>query len=312
MISIIICSVNPSSLNLLKLNIEETIGIAHEIIAIDNRDANDGLCKVYNRGGAIAIFPVLCFIHEDILFKTKNWGLSLLKHFNDNKVGLIGLAGGDTKGIVPSSWSTCFNPTEISVIQLCKTDTIPQDMFMPENNTKPSGKKVTTLDGVFLCTKKKIFDQFKFDEISLKGFHGYDIDYSLQVLTKYDILVIFDILIYHFSEGKLDKEWLKSTLIITRKWKKTLPVSVNSLSADDLNFYHWKSLQVFLQHLFNLNYSYSKIIFYYLRYSFTRYFKIRRFLSMGKYAIKRMYQNGIKSNPGTIQNSKVDKIGFTN
>lgn len=312
MISIIICSVNQQLLSKLTVNIEQTIGVAYEIIAINNRGANDGICKVYNKGAESAVFPILCFIHEDILFDTRNWGNIILQHFKDSKIGLLGVAGGDTKGLVPSSWSNSFISNEINVIQHSRIDSdIAAHIVITENNNHQRQKKVATLDGVFLCTRKEIFHQFKFDENNLKGFHGYDIDYSLQVLSKYDVAVIFDILLHHFSEGKPDKAWVGSALIISKKWRKQLPVSVHSLTPADFNFYHWKSLQIFLGKLFCLNYSYSQIIFYYITYSCTKYFTLRRFLSMGKYVIGTMYQKSYKNKQAILADYDVNKAEYS-
>jgi hypothetical protein len=229
-------------------------------------------------------------MHEDILFETQNWGPLIVQHFKQHQTGLLGIAGGDTKGLVPSSWSCSFKSNEINIIQHSKKRVEATHIVETYNNLPGAKKKVVTLDGVLLCTKKEIFDQLKFDEINLKGFHGYDIDYSLQVCCYYEVAVMFDVVVHHFSDGKPDKKWVESAVDISRKWKKQLPVSVYQLTAAEFNFYHWKSLQIFLERLFQLNYSYRKIIFYYLRFSFCRYFTIRRFLSMGKYVFLTMWQ----------------------
>ncbi len=312
MISIIICSVNQQLLNKLTVNIAETIGVAYEIIAINNKGSNDGICKVYNKGGESAVFPILCFIHEDILFETRNWGGIIIEHLKDSSIGLLGIAGGDTKGLVPSSWSSSFISNEINVIQHNHIgNDIAEHIVITENNNYQTKKKAATLDGVFLCTRKEIFKQCKFDENNLKGFHGYDIDFSLQVFSTHDVVVVFDILLHHFSEGKPDKTWVDSALIVSKKWRKQLPVSIHSLSPADFNFYHWKSLQMFLEKLFRLNYSYYKIIFFYIRYSFTRYFTVRRFLSMGKYVIGSMYERSYKNKQATTASYEVNKAGYT-
>ncbi len=291
MVSILVCSVNPSLLHQLKENIESTIGVPYEILAFDNRKSNEGLCRVYNRLGKQARYDILCFIHEDILFQTKDWGLAINNHLRDSSTGLIGLAGGDTKGIIPSTWSTGFKSKEINVIQhYYDGNHAAQQVLLSDSDILQSSKKVVNVDGLFLCTKKEVFERFKFDEERLTGFHGYDIDYSLQVFTKYDVKVIFDVLVEHYSTGKINTAWMKSTIIVTKKWKKHLPVSVYNLSKEEFNFFHWKSLQVFIQNLFFLKYNYFTIIYYYLHYSFTKYFSARRFLSMGKYVLSEMLQ----------------------
>jgi hypothetical protein len=309
MISIIICSVNKFLLSQVKLNIEETIGIPYEIIAIDNAVNKEGICTVYNKAGSMAQFPILCFVHEDVSFETKNWGLLVEQHLADSKIGLIGLAGGDTKGIVPSSWSSSFISNEINIYQHYKSGSKPhQHILTTAGGGVKMQKEVVALDGVFLCTRKEIFDRIKFDEINFKGFHGYDIDYSLQILKEFKVAVVFDILLHHYSEGKPDGNWLKSAFIISKKWRSSLPVSAYNLSDKEFNLHHWQILQVFLSHLFRLQYRFDKILFYYLSFSFTRFFTIRRFLSMGKYVLQYFYKKRLgeynKSNH-TIHSGKM-------
>jgi hypothetical protein len=286
MISIIICSINPATLSELEKNIAETIGVPYEIIATDNRTSKQGICKVYNKAATKANFPYLCFIHEDIRFETNNWGYIIARHFKDKTVGLLGVAGGDSKSLVPSSWSIPILSNEINIIQHYKNRKAEAGLITKSGiSDRKSLKEVVAVDGVFLCTRRKIFYQFQFDENCLHGFHGYDIDYSLQVGTKYRVCVMHDLLLQHYSDGTPDQNWVDSAMRISKKWKHQLPVSVVKPTPGQLNLHHWHSLRVFLEQLFRLNYSFPFISKVYLTYSFTRFFSIRRFLSMGKYII---------------------------
>ena len=94
MISVLICSVKPLLLEKVTENIHNTIGVPHEIIFKDNRTENSGVCKVYNELASKSKYDKLCFIHEDVVLKTEDWGKKLIKLFEEDKsVGLIGLAG---------------------------------------------------------------------------------------------------------------------------------------------------------------------------------------------------------------------------
>ncbi len=285
MISVIVCSIDPALLSQLVLNIEQTIGVPFEMLAFDNRETNKSLCAVYNLQGRQAKYNILCFVHEDVLFDTKDWGRKVCYHLSARKTGLIGVAGGDAKSRVPSTWSTVFCSKEMNVIQNDKQAGTAKLLFTSAGNIRHSSTDAACLDGLFLCTRKDVFDEFKFDEERLTGFHGYDIDFSLQVFTKYKVKVVFDILMTHYSSGSVNKSWMQSTLIIAEKWKQHLPLSVYDWSEEERNFYHWKSMQVFLQNLFLLHYPYFKIVRYYLKYSFSGSFSLRRFLSMGKYVV---------------------------
>ena len=285
MLSIIICSVNAGNLAKVSQNIEETVGVPFEIIAFDNSKSKKGICRVYNDGAKKANYEMLCFVHEDVSFSTNNWGKIISRHLADKQTGLLGLAGGDSKSRVPSSWSIPVINNEINIFQHYK-DKSKEPRHIIESSTGDSArKKVVALDGVFLCTRKEIFNEFQFDEQTLTGFHGYDIDFSLQVNSKYNNYVIFDMILHHFSDGTPDRKWVESAELISKKWKNNLPVSIHTLSKSEYNLYHWQSLQVFLKKLIELEYPLSTVLKNYLLYSFNQYFTVRRFLSMGKFVL---------------------------
>lgn len=274
-----------------KKNIAETIGVPYEIIPIDNSKNTYGICKAYNEGGAKARFPILCFMHEDVSFETMNWGEKARAHLSDESTGLLGIAGGDSKALVPSSWSVPAVSNEINLVQHYKSKKLPPEHIVITNNqTEGNLKRVVAVDGVWLCTRKEVFERFTFDDKTFTGFHGYDIDYSLQVSTAYKVCVVFDIVIHHYSEGTPDARWMDSAIKVSKKWKSYLPVSVYNLSEAQYNLHHWNSLQVFIQHLFRLKYNYFVIVRSLLFYSFSRYFSFRRFLSMSKYVLISMYK----------------------
>jgi len=105
MLSIIICSKNPLINPELEKNIRETAGIDYELITIDNSRNEFSLFSAYNFGISKSIYPNICFVHDDVLFKTKNWGALVCQHLNDNNVGIIGIAGGDLVTKIPAPWS---------------------------------------------------------------------------------------------------------------------------------------------------------------------------------------------------------------
>lgn len=296
MLSIVICSVKPDALAALSANIAETVGVPYEIIVVDNSANTYGICTAYNRGGITAKFPFICFIHEDVSFETVGWGQRLCAHLAIKEVGLVGLAGGDTKSNVPSSWSVPVISNEINIVQHYKSDSARTDHLRVSHTARPGDReKVVALDGVLLATRKEVFDEFRFDEKTLPGFHGYDIDYSLQVGTKFELYVAFDIVVHHYSEGSPQRQWVESAIAISRKWKRSLPRSVYSMSPAQHRFHHWHSLRVFMEHLLRLQYSPAVVVQYFLKYSITRYFSPRPFLSVGRFVAAQLV-NGYRTN----------------
>ena len=104
-------------------NITDTIGVPWEAIIIDNTISPKGITQVYNKAAAQAKFDILCFVHEDVLFTTQNWGETLINTFKaDNRVGLIGVAGSKYKSKLPSGWFS-----GISAIDCCNIAHLDKD-----------------------------------------------------------------------------------------------------------------------------------------------------------------------------------------
>lgn len=235
MISIIICSIDIVRLNFIRRNIEETIGVPYELLAIDNSINPKGITSVYNEGVAKAKFENLLFVHEDVKFSTLNWGAKLIDILSDSKIGLVGIAGCAYKAKFPTSWMSHGMEEKlikINIVQHYKHHKKePLHAFQRCGNEDKA--RVACVDGLFLATKKSVIEQFPFDE-NLKGFHGYDIDIALAINQKYHVYVTFDILIEHFSEGTLSKEWIDSTFYLNEKWASQLPCNPTGISKKEM------------------------------------------------------------------------------
>lgn len=214
MLSIIISSYQEHFYTALEKNIAETIGIPYEIIKIDNPNLM-GICEAYNIGASQAQFDYLIFIHEDILFHTKDWGQLLINHLEKENTGVVGVAGSNYVPKAPHGWFIFDEKYNFkNYIQNNKEKTNPETKLM-----KHSFVRVFGLDGVFLAVKKSVYQEFLFDESVIKGFHGYDLDFSLRVATRYHNYVINDVLIEHFSKGNPDKKWFDNNILIREKNK---------------------------------------------------------------------------------------------
>lgn len=234
MISIIISSANAAQLEQVTENITATIGVPFEIIAIDNSKGQLGICAVYNQGIGRAKYGILCFMHEDIIIKTDNWGAILKSIFDNNAdIGLLGVVGGSYKPFTPSTWGGLgvFN-TFSNIIQSYKyTDKPPYHDFRNPDNVKIA--PVACVDGVWLATTNKIAAGFKFDEDTFKGFHAYDLDYSIAIGQQYKVCVTYEILLNHLSEGGYDRAWMEDTLKLHEKWQDVLPINTGNFGRED-------------------------------------------------------------------------------
>ena len=207
-------------------NIEETIGVDYEIIAIDNSEQKYSICSAYNYGAKQSKYPFLCFVHEDVVFHSKLWGEKIISHLTPSQTGIIGLAGSGFIPRIPTKWLK--NERARNIIQSSNhKNYVTKHFIIPENYTL-SKKEVVALDGVFLCMRQVVFVHLQFDE-TLGGFHAYDLDISIQShVAKFTNYVVYDIFIEHLSIGNFNKEYFERTIAVFKKWEKFLPISTKN------------------------------------------------------------------------------------
>ncbi len=229
MISVVICSAQPARLQAVARNIEATIGVEHELIAIDNSIEGRGICAVYNEGASRASHPFVCFVHEDVEFLSPNWGARALAHFSgDAELALIGLAGSRYKAATPSGWHSgeeddlCINVWH-GTTRECSDAAFARP---GDSGTSPC-VPVVALDGVWLFVRRSVWAETRFDE-RLTGFHFYDVDFSLRVAQKRKVAVVFDIELLHFSMGSFREDWARQALAYAGSAPVSLPFSCST------------------------------------------------------------------------------------
>ncbi|PSL30326.1 glycosyltransferase [Dyadobacter jiangsuensis] len=251
MISIIICSANDVELAHVSENIRKTVGVAYEIIAIDNRREPRGICAVYNEGAKRARFDLLCFMHEDIEMMTADWGARVLDIFDQNpQLGLLGIAGGGYKSLAPSSWYNYHLQENggfyCNLVQGYR-HTGREDTVEYRNPRNQPLSRVACIDGCWMCTRKEVVRRFPFDEKLLTGFHGYDLDFSIAVNQEYQVAVTFEVLLKHFSEGNFNQTWRTQMLKVHQKWPHLLPLNIDGVPDSSLKRIERDAYEVFLQ-----------------------------------------------------------------
>lgn len=258
MISVIICHVNKEHLSRVKENIASTIGIDHELIIIDNTTNKYNIFQAYNEGVSRSKYDILCFVHEDVLFHTLSWGQLLVKHFEDAGIGLVGTIGGTAFPNVPAPWwnNTVLNRPHLNLIQHWKNLQPPKEwvrevinqeqniIYQYQNTSGGIAVDAVTIDGVFMCARKEMFaNGVAFDEKTFDGFHCYDTDICFQALNAgYRIVVVFDILLEHFSLGTININWIRSADKLADKWKARLPLFAHPIDRSLIDHYNHKAL----------------------------------------------------------------------
>jgi len=281
MLSIIICSRDRQLLQQVSKNIDDTIGISYEIIAIDNSNGDYGICKAYNIGASRAKYSFLCFMHEDIRIYTQGWGQLVVSKLEAKETGVIGIAGGRIKTCNPETWYLPIHQSiRMSIIENTTTEKVKYSLYNP-NNEETS--EVITLDGVWMCCRKKVWDENRFDEDTFRHFHFYDLDFCLQLYRKkLKVKVIYDILIEHYSTGNLNRIWIKDAILYWQKWNNYLPISIDFVSKEDMDGLSYISNKYFLEIMLQNNYRGS-----YLLKSFVKYY-LRKITRSAKYRLKKL------------------------
>lgn len=233
MISVIICSINKTFAQQVHKSIADTIGVPWEMILYDNTINPESISHIYNLGAVKAKNELLCFVHEDVLFQTKNWGAILADHFlKDSGLGLIGVAGSKYKSSTPSGWYTGL--PAMDCCNIIHQDSFGQQQHINFNPLQGSQtQEVVVIDGVFMCCPKKVWETVKFDDVLLTDFHLYDLDFSLKVAEKFKVIVTFEIDILHITKGgHYGNKWLESTLLWQNSVQARLPVLLPGLYFD--------------------------------------------------------------------------------
>ena len=168
------------------------------IIKTDNKK---GLCQVYNEilDAEGDKYDAIIFCHDDVTIDSVNFVDRTLTGLQTYDV--VGVAGGSKiKKNTPILWHLMTDKVTHSGI-----------VFHPHHEYKefcfptifgPRPKEVAVLDGVYLAVNPKtLFEkEIKFDE-NIKGFHHYDIKFSIDCKLAGLSLGTLDINIIHQSPG---------------------------------------------------------------------------------------------------------------
>ncbi len=292
MISIVIASVKSDLLIDIKKNIEKTIGTDFEILSFENSGGKKSLCEIYNIAAKEAKYNLICYMHEDIEIKTEDWGKKVIDLFSMNpNIGIAGVAGSSYKSFAPSSWGSESSEEHLifrNYLQQFKHSNKPP-IHVYSNPNNSSFEKVVTVDGMWFCTTKEVVGKTGFDEDMLKGFHCYDLDFCLNVGRFYDVVVTFDILLEHFSEGGYNRDWLYDTLKLHKKWENSLPRSVAKISEKHKDLIEKRAYKRILSKLVELKFDEEYILRFLKEYKKKSNMEIGSYLKLRYYYIKFKY-----------------------
>ena len=257
MISIIICSRNKNTFVAASENVAATIGVAYEIIAIDNSAGQYGICQAYNVGARQSRYDIVCFMHEDIRFHTVGWGTVVKTILADESVGVLGIAGGVFQPKAPAGWIGGGQAIYMNIIHTTEEESEHEYI----NPTNSSLAQVAAVDGVWMCCRRSVWEAYKFDPLALPGFHFYDIDFCARVASKFTNYVTFEVVIEHFSRGSFDKKWISHAIDFYRKRQHLLPFGVVDLTESEQKAINLKAFQSTASLAIKLNASAADVVY---------------------------------------------------
>lgn len=263
MLSIIICTCDSNALSAVSQSVEATIGLPYEIVAIDNSQGQYGICEAYNIGAAKARYELLCFMHEDIRFHTKGWGAIVDEILRDHTVGVVGITGGKYQVAAPAAWWGCG-------LDLCRENVLNifEDGHSEMDLRNPEGEEladVAVVDGLWMCSRKEVWQRYPFDAQTFLEFHFYDMDYCTEIFRQgLRVCVSFRLLIEHHSRGSVNNSWVSNALKYQQKRRGQLPFGPVVPSARESRRLELRALQEFTARLINGGFS-GRLILSYLR-----------------------------------------------
>lgn len=262
MISFIICSISPERVEKLGRNIEKTIGdTPYEIIAFDNRETKYGITKVYNLCAEKARYECLCFIHEDVIFRSRNWGESIVAQLGTPRCGCIGFAGCKMK-------SKSISPV-IPLSELCTRNYIQSGfshskhgMYANDIDMETDFEPCITVDGMCIFVSKSVWKEIRFDEELLTGFHGYDLDFSIRVALHHQNYICNTAVLEHSSFGSFSTEWANTIITLHRQaaWKDILPMHTDDITLPEIEAQEDEILYNFIKYLLKAKFPYKPTI----------------------------------------------------
>jgi glycosyltransferase involved in cell wall biosynthesis len=183
-------------------HIKETIGVQHKTICYPNF-GQFGLPQIYN--DALKTHAekdcVFVFCHNDMVYKTKNWGKVLLNQFNHTDYAIIGLAG---TTFLPASGMWWEDRSKMyGIVEHTNGMSTWVSEYSPQfNGVKP----VIIIDGLFMgVDPDQIVKNFN-ENYGL--FHFYDLPFCVDnYLKDVNIGVTASIRVLHKSMGQTNPDW---------------------------------------------------------------------------------------------------------
>jgi hypothetical protein len=176
------------------------------------------LSQVYNEILNESSNDIVVLCHDDIYFDTTSWYHKVVKHFEKDEYGILGMAG---TTFMPKSGKWWEDRKKMFGI-------VNHEHEGKKWESKYSSgfgnniKECVVVDGLFIVINKKKIKK-TFDE-TVEGFHFYDIEFCFQnFLEGVKIGVMTNVRVTHKSIGITNQQWENNREIFSKKFESELP-----------------------------------------------------------------------------------------
>ena len=204
-------------------HVMETVGVKYNHVACYINHNKFSLSEIYNKAlrEYTAEDTIIVFCHNDIIFRTKNWGRLLLNKFNNSDYDILGVAGST---YLPESGMWWEDRTKmVGIVDHTDGTREWSSVYSPER--KGQITPTVLIDGLFMAVDPTNLEH-DFDE-DFKGFHFYDLSFCFpNYLDGCNIGVTTDIRILHKSIGRTNEQWEENRKLFSEKYYMELPYSI--------------------------------------------------------------------------------------
>ncbi len=221
-----------------KKHVNETCGISdlyvHCIVNMGDMSLPEAYNSAWNKlkemgradGGIV-------FCHNDIVFKTQNWGKLLLGMFSNYDVDIVGVAGTTELNSHGCWWmdgnAAMFKRNTKMYGRVWHLQGLSREEESVYSDKIMGIKNTVIVDGLFIGVNGSVVGELEeemFDE-RFRGFHFYDISFCFRnYLNGFNLGVTDKISIMHKSIGMTNQQWEMNRLQFTLLYKEELPVTI--------------------------------------------------------------------------------------
>ena len=175
----------------------------------------DGLNAILDTAAGYADLEAVVLLHQDVELNDPGILGTIRRVFSDPAIGILGTAG--ARGVLGMNWAAGDHAAG-------RVDWPGLQPFASVIELSEGAQEVDALDGVVIVASPAVARSVRFNPNLGSQFHGYDIDYCLQVRARGWKVVVDDLHVsHHVTAGYRDRDrWIRGTIAFQSRWDRDL------------------------------------------------------------------------------------------